>query len=231
MRQSKLITKAVAVFVAAFGLAVGASAMTPAKGPQKLLDTVSKEGGSAMQDVRWARVAIFDGQPKQAEKILEQAKKDLTTVEKQAPKMVVTVNTKEQLGDKTVDAEKTTQATDLIPIDAALTLSEDFTATPEKTKQIAKANEHLKKGETSKAVEVLHEADIGVGVTRTLMPVKSTSTHVDKAIELLKDHKYYEANLALKAAEDGQVVDTVLLYEPDQAAAAHKKASEPETKK
>ena len=31
---------------------------------------------------------------------------------------------------------------------------------------------------------------------------------------MLKDEKYYEANLALKGAEDGVITDTVLLYEP-----------------
>jgi hypothetical protein len=60
----------------------------------------------------------------------------------------------------------------------------------------------------------LREADIGLSVSRVLMPVKDTITHVDKAIELFGEHKYYEANLSLKAAEDGLIVDSVLLYEP-----------------
>jgi len=46
------------------------------------------------------------------------------------------------------------------------------------------------------------------------MPLKATAKHVDTAISLLKEHKYYEANLALKAAEDGLITDTVLLAEP-----------------
>ena len=60
----------------------------------------------------------------------------------------------------------------------------------------------------------MREAGIGVSVSRVLLPVKDTVKHVDKAMELMKAHKYYEANLALKAAEDGTIVDSALLYDP-----------------
>jgi glucan-binding YG repeat protein len=228
MNFNHLTKYSVAIVIVMFGLVTGAcNAMAASESPQKILDKVSKEGRAAMRDVRWARVAIFDGQPKQATEMLEQAKKNLALVEKQAPEMVVSVQTKQQVGDKTIDEAKTTETSDLIPIDAGLALSEDFVATPERKEQIAKANEHLKKGETSKAIEVLHAADIGLSVTRVLMPVKATIMHVEKAIELLNDHKYYEANLSLKAAEEGQIVDTMLLFEP---VASEKKAAEPAKK-
>jgi hypothetical protein len=55
------------------------------------------------------------------------------------------------------------------------------------------------------------------------MPLKATLTHVDKAIALTNAHKYYEANLSLKAAEDGLVVDSATLCESAAPAKAKKK--------
>jgi glucan-binding YG repeat protein len=212
----KHLSRYVVVLVAAmFVLAVGVTAIAATESKdEKILEKVSKEAGTAMRDVRFARVAIFDGQPEAGEKLLDSAKKNLTAAEKNAPEQVVTVKSKQKVGDKTVATHEATQTTEFVPIDAWLGLSEDFVPSPEKQKKIKEANEHLKKGESAKAVEVLREADIGVSVTRVLMPLKATVTQVDKAIELIKEHKYYEANLSLKAAEDGLITDSILLYEP-----------------
>jgi len=181
---------------------------------EKILEKVSKESNTAMRKVRWARVALFDGEPDSAKKFIEDAKKDLAAAEKKAPELVVTVKSQSKIGGKTISSEKTTETSDFVPIDAWLVLSEDFVSTPEKDAKIKKANEHLKKGDRAKALEVLRAANIGVSVSRMLMPLKTTMKHVDKALALVKDHKYYEANLALKGAEDGLIVDSVLLYEP-----------------
>lgn len=181
---------------------------------EKILNKVSKEGLIAMREIRWARVAMFDGNVEQAGDLLKKSRQYLTQVEKQAPELVVTVKTSEKVDGKAVRNEKETVTHDLVPIDAGLTLAEDFVSTPEKQEKIKKANKHLHNKETSKAIQVLKEADIGVSVSRVLMPVKDTIKHVDKAIELVGKHQYYQANLALKAAEDGLIVDSVLLYEP-----------------
>lgn len=181
---------------------------------EKILEKISKEGRMAVQELRWARVAIFDGDVNQAKELLNKSKTTLTEVEKTAPQVMVTVKAREKIGDKTVGQEKTTMASDLVPIDASLVLAEDFVANPGKTEKIKQANEHLKNQNAGKAVEVLHEADIGLSVSRVLLPVKDTIKHVDDAIGLINDSKYYEANLALKTAEDGLIIDTVLLHEP-----------------
>jgi hypothetical protein len=199
-----------------FGFAVFANDVSAAQEnkAEKVLENISKEGRTAMQELRLARVAIFNGQLKQAKDMLDRSKKELSTVEKQAPELVVTIKTEEKAEGKTVSNEKAAISSDLIPIDAGLVVAEDFVATPEKSEKIKKANEHLKNNETSKAIGVLREAGIGLSISRVLMPVKETLKHVDKAIEQFGEHKYYEANLALKAAEDGLIVDSVLLYEP-----------------
>lgn len=219
MNTKKLINT-VTIITVIFGATVLSQEVSAAQANngEKMLEQISKDGREAARDMKWARVAMFDGNIDQASKLLTKAKESLAKVEKQEPQLVVTVNTEEKLGGKTVGQQKSTMTNDLIPIDAGLSLAEDYVATPEKNEKIKQANEHLKKKETSKAVEVLREADIGVSVSRVLMPVKDTIKHVDKAIELVGEHKYYEANLALKAAEDGLIVDSVLLYQPTVAA-------------
>ena len=72
-------------------------------------------------------------------------------------------------------------------------------------------------------VATLRAADVQVSATRMLMPLAATVKHVDSALSLLKEHKYYEANLALKAAEDGLITDTVLLTEPTKTTPEKKK--------
>jgi hypothetical protein len=206
-RPSKLM---VGLMVALVGsLLAGGAALAANKQSKaaKILDKVSQEGNTAIREVRWARVAIFDGQPQDAAKILDTARKNLDTVAKQAPQLMVALKSKEKAsGEKPL--------TGLIPIDAWLVLSEDYVPTPEKEAKIKKANEHLKKGEKAKAIEVLRAADIGVSVTRVLMPLKSTVKNIDKAIALVKEQKYYQANLALKGAQDGLIIDTIGLDEP-----------------
>lgn len=229
MNTKKMINY-MSLAVIIFGFTVFANEVSAAQAnkAEQALEKVSKEGRTAMQELRLARVAIFNGQLKQAKEMLDQSKKLLSTVEKQVPELVVTVKTEEKVDGKTVNNEKAAVSSDLVPIDAGLVVAEDFVATPEKSEKIKKANEHLKNKETSKAIGVLREADIGLSVSRVLMPVKDTIKHVDKATELFGEHKYYEANLALKAAEDGLIIDSVLLYEP---VAAPKKEPEPAAKK
>jgi hypothetical protein len=199
------------------GVATGAATTTKETKADKFLEQISKESATAMRQLRFARVAIFDGQPERAEKYLYSAKENLSKAQTGAPKLTVTVKSQKKVGGKTITKQEEKETTDLVAIDAWLGLSEDFIASPEKKAKIKEANEHLKKGESGKAIDILRAADIGVSVTRVFMPVKATLKHVDKAIGLLKNHKYYEANLALKGAEDGLISDTVLLYEPVKA--------------
>jgi hypothetical protein len=226
MRPSSPIKQAATIFTAALGLAICANAISATKEQQKMLDNVSTEGFMAMRDIRLARVAIFSGHINAATSFVEAARQNLAKAGKEAGKATLTLKVKERPGAKG-EKQKSTEVGDLISIDAATMLTEDFAVTPEKKETVAKANEHLKKGDVGKAVATLKAADIGVSVVHTLIPVKATQEHVDKAIGLLKAHKYYEANLALKAAEDGEIVDAAIAYEPPKAKAATKKAIGP----
>jgi hypothetical protein len=50
---------------------------------------------------------------------------------------------------------------------------------------------------------------IDVNYTRWWLPIAPTETHLDQAIKLADESKYYEANLALKAIEDSVTVDSI----------------------
>ena len=84
---------------------------------------------------------------------------------------------------------------------------------PRKKEHIAKANEHFKKGRAKEAIEELRLGEINVSYTRVMMPLTATKKCLADAMQLAKEHKYYEANLSLKAAEDGLILDSVGLAE------------------
>ena len=180
---------------------------------EALATRLSNEGYNAMREIKGARVAIFNNLPKLANKFIAEAAKNLEAAAKDDTKYAT----------KTGTADTGSAADKLIPIDGGLFVVDNFTATPEKKAQIAKANEHLKKGNRKKAIETLRLASIDVAFQRVLMPVGRTIEHVKAATDLLNQKKYYEANLALKAAEEGLTVDTNALTDP--VAKAKKKSN------
>jgi hypothetical protein len=205
--------------ISVFGatLAVGGLALAKSNSddqPTKILETVSQESAAAVRDMRAARLAIFEGHPGDAKRLLASAKKSLSAADKQRPQTLITVKTERKVGERTVSKNETRETTDLVPVDAWLDVSEDFVSTPEKKASIKKADEHLKAGARTKALEDLHAVDVDVVATRLLMPMGSTSKHLDKAISLLNKDRYYEANLALMAAENGLMTDTMFLRQP-----------------
>jgi len=147
--SARLVTTLAAV--ACISLA-GCTAKADEPKHEKILDQVSRESNAAMQQLRWARVALFDGQPDEAKKFLAEAKNNLTAAEKDAPELTVTVKETAKVGDETVETHETKQTLDYVPIDAWLVLAEDFIPTPDKQGKIKEANEHMKKGNSAKAV-------------------------------------------------------------------------------
>lgn len=156
---------------------------------------LSEEGSKAARNISMARVAIFDGQSQEAMKLVDQAKATLATAAQDVDKLAIKKPDKADSGP-------------MIPIDAKLTMADDFTLTPERRKDLDKINEHLKKGETKEALNLLRPADVRLTLTTLFMPIDTTAKAVDQAAKLLSESKYYEANLALKKAEDGWVIDS-----------------------
>ena len=109
------------------------------------------------------------------------------------------------------DAKAKMIADRYVIINASIALSEDYVATPEKESAIQSANEKLAKGDQKGAIDTLRLAGIGVIENQYLMPLNQTRKAVAQAQKLLKAGKYYEANLVLKGAEEGIVVDSEML--------------------
>jgi len=171
---------------------------------------VSKDGFMAMRAVREARIAIFNGEPKVAVEIMGKAKESLDAASKDESMFIADMKT--LAGKKAAHGTTTSAATTAmiwIPIDGQIALADTYVPTPEKKEHIAKANEHFKKGRAKEAIEELRLGEINVSYTRVMMPLTATKKCLADAMQLAKEHKYYEANLSLKAAEDGLILDSV----------------------
>ncbi|ENG4010837.1 YfdX family protein [Escherichia coli] len=150
-----------------------------------------QRGMEIMDDMQYARLALFSGDTGTADRLINRAE-DLLKSEDKTWETVVRKD------------KKTPQEGDVyIIINSSLMLSEDFTVTSEKQKAIDEANKKLDKGDKKGAIEVLHLAGIDISETQWLMPLKQTQKKVNSAQKLMREGKYYEANLALKGARIG----------------------------
>ena len=184
---------------------------------EQALFKFSEAGHSAMRDIRGARFAVFNGEPKLAMKLMDSAKTFIGQAEKEAP--VFDTTSTMVVSGKVVGTTADRRELKSVPVDGQLVLADDFVMTPEKKAHIDKANDHIKKGEHAKAREELRQGEIDVTYTRSWMPLDQSKRHLEQAIKLASDGKYYEANLALKAIEDGVSTDSVNLREIPKTAA------------
>lgn len=170
---------------------------------------MSEQGNKAFREIGLARLAIFDAKPAAAAQLVTaaqaspaKAKTDNTAYNKAESELKMPP----ALAGKQPPASGTTPIA-WLPIDGSLSLTDEITETPEKKAAIAKANEHLKKGDRIKAIEVLKLADINVAYSVLVAPLDKTVDGVNKAAALLKADKYYEANEALKNVQDNVRLD------------------------
>lgn len=188
-----------------------ATAASKAGSTEHNLMKLSHDGHDAMRAVRGARMAIFNGEPEMVTKMLEEAKNSLDAAEEEAPKY--SISTEIRVDGTRVENSEISGKVDMIAIDGEISVADNFVVTPEKTGHVDKANEHFKTGEHKEALEQLRLAEIDVSYVRAMISLSATKKHVETAIALEAEHRYYEANLALKAAEEGLVFDTVTLVE------------------
>ncbi len=165
------------------------------KAAEQDLIKVSKDALMTMRSLREARLAIFDGQPEEAKKDVDAAVTEVANTVRDADKFAV--ETKAKARDDWY-----------VPYDAVLTVADTFVPTEESMKHIAKANEHLHKGEKKEAIEALKLGKVDVALSGSLIPVKFAQQHIEDAARLIGDGKYYEANLELKAVDDAVVIET-----------------------
>jgi len=164
---------------------------------------VSKDGYQVMRDVHAARVALYDGDTTLAKQLVDQAQQSLK---------------KTRTDEKALGANSKNDP-NLVSIDGQLVLGHDYVPTPEKTAHLKQGNEHLKNGDSKSAIEQLKLAEVDIGYSRILMPLAETQQQVDEAAGLIYSKNYYDASMALKHAEDGLDMETVMLVEAPKAPA------------
>lgn len=188
----------VSTLAAVPALAIAQQAPATAMAHQQAAESlkISQQGYTAVQDVRMARLAIFQGEPEHAIKLTDEAAKLLADDSADWKIFARTNKNAALIGDQ------------YIAINGTIGISENFIATPEKQEAIKKANEQLTKGDQKGAIETLRLADIAVTQQLYLLPLKHAQKAVADAQKLLGEKKYYEANLALKAVEDSVTLNS-----------------------
>lgn len=219
------------------------------KAVDKDVGKLSKDGAQAFRDLQLTRLAIFEANPAQAKEMIgkaqaalakaktddavfSKAEADLKTgadiAQPKATSSSAKVDTK---SDAKSDAKSgstkagSTEQVAWLPVDAQLTLGDDFVATPEKASAVTDANKSLAKGDQKGALEKLKLAHVDVNFTMALLPLEKTTTDVNQAATLIGQGKYYEANAVLKSAQDGMrfdVIDAIALPQKTAAATADK---------
>ena len=206
MKKKALLVTAIAAAVSTGFIATGVTEVmaatdqtqeTSAKTAEKDLVKVSNDAMMVMRSLRGARFAIFDGQPAEARKDVDAAVTEIANTVRDADKFAVDTKTPARKDDT------------YVPYDATLTVADTFIPTEENKKHIAKANEHLQKGQKKEALEALKLGNVDVAFTTWLIPVKFAQQHINDAAKLIADGKYYEANLALKAVDDAVVAELI----------------------
>ena len=160
---------------------------------------VAVQGANAMRDTQLARLALFHGQPDSAKKLTNDAASLLAGDSSDWAKFVKAAPKAKMIDDQ------------YVIINATIALSEDYIATPEKESAIKTANGKMAKGDWKGAVDTLQLAGISVLQTQYLMPLNQTRKAVASAQKLLSTGKFYEANLVLKGAEEGIVIDSEMV--------------------
>ena len=180
---------------------------------EKDFGNLSADGQKAFQDIRLARLSIFDGRTDQAKKFVDEArvamnkaKSDNTSYMKAETALKPPAGKSQPVmpqggTDKTPTATTTPVA--WLPIDGGLTLGEDFVESPAKAAGVAKANEQLKNGDHKQAMETLTLANIEVSFVMEVAPLDKSLSAIGNAAQLIESGKYYEGNQALKGIEDG----------------------------
>ncbi len=195
---------------------------------------LSKDGAQGFSDLQLTRLAIFEANPAQAKDMIGKAQAAFAkakTDEAVFTKAEAGLKTPAELAGHKATAPaaasqtkpSTTEPVAWLPVDAQLTLGDDFVATPAKASAVTEANKNLAHGDQKGALEKLKLAHVDVNFTMAVLPLNKTIADVDQAATLIGQGKYYEANAVLKTAQDGMrfdVIDAVAIPQKANAAAA-----------
>ena len=181
--------------------ATAATAAVKTSGSTDALLKFSQAGRDAFDNVRLARVDLFNGRTDAAIKEMKAAQVALIAAKAEAP--TFTSSAQEKVMGKVLDTTKQSITADAVPVGGDLVLDDNFQLSPKHQPVLAKAKEQLAKGDKKAAIEVLKQGNIDVSYNRLWLPMASSEKNLDKAINLATSKHYYGANLALKSIEDG----------------------------
>ncbi|GJD35344.1 hypothetical protein FMGBMHLM_2254 [Methylobacterium aerolatum] len=186
---------------------------------------LSKDGAQGFRDLQLTRLAIFEADPAQAKAMIAKTQAAFgkaKTDDAQFTKAEADLKTQADLaGQKgaapaaTADAKSASaqpaakEQIAWVPVDAQLTLGDDFVATPEKASAVTEANKNLARGDQQGAIDKLKLAHVDVNFTMAVLPLNKTVADVDQAATLIGQGKYYEANAVLKSAQDNMRFDVI----------------------
>ncbi len=185
---------------------------------------LSSDGMKAFGDLRMARLAIFNGETDKAKTLAQDAQ---TSLGKAKTDDTVFMKAESDLKphpgagqDGTAKAAPSTTPVAWIPVDGVMTLGENYVETPRKAAGVAKADAQLKGGDSKKAMETLKLSNVDVNFVEEVAPLAATISGVDKAVQLLDQGHYFEANQALKSVQDGTRFEDVALKSGGKPGAA-----------
>lgn len=236
MSYRKSLTAALVLTTALCGTAFAAEQMTQhqTNSSQTAIDRdvgkLSKDGAQGFRDLQMTRLAIFEANPAQAKDMIAKAQAAFSKVKSDETvftKAEADLKTPADLANKAkpqaaaTDAKPTSkEQVAWVPVDAQLTLGDDFVATPTKASAVTEANSKLAHGDQKGALEKLKLAHVDVNFTMAVLPLNKTVADIDQASSLIGQGKYYEANAVLKSAQDGMRFDVIDAVAVPQATAS-----------
>ena len=215
---------------------------------------LSADGTRAYNDLAMARLAIFDGRVADAKKLVgeadtgfDKAKSDDSVFMKAAADLrspeAAPAASKQAASDTGSDAtnansakqeksakiDATTTPMRWLPVDADMTVDEDFAANPAKAAAVADANKSLAKGDKQGAMGKLKLADVDMTYVMAVVPLDQTLADVHQAAQLVDGGKYYEASQMLRQVQDSTRYDVLAAdAAPEKAAAAKGEMAKPD---
>ena len=96
-----------------------------------------------------------------------------------------------------------------LPVDASITVAEDFSASPEKKAAVADANKSLSNGDRKGAVEKLKLSGVNIDVVVLAVPLNDTIAKVQQASNMINDGKDDEASQLIKQVQDSARSDVM----------------------
>ena len=110
---------------------------------------------------------------------------------------------------KSANNQQNASNVEWLPVDASITIDEDFTASPEKKAAVADADKSLGKGDRNAAINKLKLSGVNIDVTVLAVPLHDTIAKVQQAANMINDGKYYEASQLIKQVQDSARSDVM----------------------